>query len=104
MRSCNSRTPPQVGAASFYIKRKDKHGRREDSVNLFTDPSQSSHSFEIAALTRKHAARAIASAGAPLQSSDFVCGQLPPRGAPFGPTHVQSQKNKIAPLREWVKG
>ena len=39
-----SRTHPQEGAASHYNERKDNFARREDSVNLFTDPSQSSRS------------------------------------------------------------
>ena len=43
---CKSRTPPQVGAASHNYGIKDEHGRREDSVNLFTNPSQSSRSKE----------------------------------------------------------
>ena len=39
-----SRTHPQEVAASHYYASEDKAARREDSVNLFTDPSQSSRS------------------------------------------------------------
>ena len=39
--SCNLRRPPQEVAASHYSKWKDPYGRRENSVNLFTDSSQS---------------------------------------------------------------
>ncbi len=37
---------PVYWGASHYTKRKYKYGRREDSVNLFTDPSQSERNKE----------------------------------------------------------